>query len=200
MTPLSLYNVLAARQPATTVEGHMKLARLAEELGLLPHAIAELRMVSTMDADQKAIGEQEVLRIRGRIASALLDEAQASLEAGDWERAKLNAQVLAESYADTKSAEKVPGVMREVMSVMQAQAKVRYANEKELEKATKKANEYLARVEKLGIVPRAGIGIKSKERRRREPDRHSSQRPGPPADEPRLLVELGDRGQDAHGR
>lgn len=141
--PVSLYNVLSNQIDQKNANDHQALAATSHKLGLHVHAIAEYRAAAALDSKLKEKNEKLIGELRKELAADLLANAKDAFKEGDIGRAKLNAAVIMEDYAETPSVAGASKILSDIMRSMKAEERAAVKSEKEarriIEKAEKRA-------------------------------------------------------------
>ncbi len=165
--PRSWFAVLQGRANPSDAKAHLALAGTAEQLGLPGHAIAELQQAAQLDAALRTTIDTRIRMLRAKVAADLLVMAREAIAAGQLGEGKLTAQVVAEKYADTPSAEPARAAVAEAIKLLRTSAVAAAAGKPDA-KLLAEAQALEQKADKQAPVAGGGIGASVKETKQRE--------------------------------
>ena len=152
LAPRSWLSLLTEKTAPDDVEAQLRLAQLAETAGLPGQAIAAWRRVAAAAPDRSEEATRQVLRLREQVAAELLAETQERIGASEWAAAKLQLQVIAGDYADTKAAAAATALLPRVLRELSIAKKRERVAESRAEAALARAAALLEKSEKAMIA------------------------------------------------
>ena len=166
--PHSFYAAFAAHAAVDTAEDRLKLAAVAEELGLSQHAIAQLRVAAKLEPKRRQLIDRRIEKIREALAADVLMEGKAALAEHDLALAKRSAEVVLSRYPKTEAALEATQLYAKAAGDMPTQGKVEPLDAKALKGRIDRAHRLEMLVDRQDILVRGGIRYTAKDRRVRE--------------------------------
>ncbi|MCR9244947.1 MAG: hypothetical protein NXI31_07935 [bacterium] len=166
--PRSYYAIRARRSDPDSAAHRERLAKLALELGLPLHAVAEWHEVARLVPERAREAQTMVEHIEAEIAVGLLAQARAQIAAGDFGKAKLNAEVILARYGKTSAARSARTVAAEAQAKLEKRGARKPIGATKLGKILDAVQRRETAVAKLGIEPTSNPNQTSRERNRRK--------------------------------
>lgn len=167
LAPTALYRILRQRAAPRTVDDYVAVAEQASRLGLELHAIAELRAARAQHPDAANRLDRRIARLHEQIAEKIAGQARDLLERGRPAEAKLHAQVLLHSYADTEPGRRAEALMSRALSRLHESAG-RPVDARTLARTITLAKKDVARADKVGVQFQGAVRSDNASKQRHE--------------------------------